>query len=246
MAFHLRSLSAKRYRVEGDLPAVHDPAFAKRLFERRFQPLSAHEERAVGWVTADNCLDTDLVRASFDRGPAAVFALRTDRRRVNGRLLRARMDLELRGRAKDAERDGEGARDAAAGRKPARRRVGREERAELRRALTEELLRDTSPTMEVHPVVWFPRDRLVLFLALSRPANESFRALFTDTFDASLSALTPFHRAVELLDGRGAAEALAGVSRTEFGRPPAAGPPLRPAAAPLRPVIASLPQEVRR
>ena len=243
MAFHLRSLSAKRYRVEGDVPAVHDPAFAKRLLERRFQPLSAHEERAVGWVTADNCLDTDFTRASFDRGPAAVFAMRTDRRRVNGRLLRARMDLELRGRAKDSERDAEG---GGAGGKPgpSRRRVGREERAEIRRALTEELLRGTSPTMDVHPVVWFPRERLVLFLALSRPANEAVRALFADTFDASLSALTPFHRAIELLEGRGAAEALSGVSRTEFGRPPTSRT-VTPTITPmLRPAIAV--EEVRR
>jgi hypothetical protein len=229
MAFHLRSLSAKRYRIEGDLPAVHDQKFAKKLLERRFQPLSAHEERGVGWVTADNCLDTDLTGATVERGPAAVFALRIDRRRVNGRVLRAMMDLEMRGRTKDAERDAEGAFDASGGLganraqgKPPRRRVGREERAEIRRALTEELLRNTSPTMEVHPVVLYPRDRLVLFLSLSRPANEAFRALFADTFDAGLSALTPFHRAIELLEGHGAAEALSGVSRTEFGR--AAGP----------------------
>ena len=223
MSFHLRSLSARRYRVEGDLPPIHDPKFAKRLLERRFKPLSAHEERGVGWVTADNCLDTELTGASVARGPAAVFSMRIDRRRVNGRVLRAMMDLEMRGRVKDAEAEGEGAgtlavASRAAGGKAARRRVGREERAEIRRALTEDLLRNTSPSMEVHPVVLYPREKLVLFLALSRPANEAFRALFADTFEVGLAALTPFHRAVEMLEGRGAAEALAGVSRTEFGR----------------------------
>jgi hypothetical protein len=139
---------------------------------------------------------------------------------------------------KDAERDAEG----AEGKTP-RRRVGREERAEIRRALSDELLRNTSPTMEVHPVVLYPREKLVLFLSLSRPANEAFRALFADTFDVGLSALTPFHRAVELLEGKGAAEALSGVSRTEFGRAPAsaaageAAPRRVVPSAPARPAI---------
>jgi hypothetical protein len=208
MTFHLRSLSARRYRVEGDLPSVHDPAFAKRLTDRRFRPLSAHEERAFGWTTADNLLDTRFAADSLERGSCAVFALRVDRRRVSGRLLRAMVDLEMRGRAKEA-----GIERAAPG---AARRPKPAERAEVRRAIAADLLAKASPAIEVHPVLWYPRRRLALFLSLSRTANETFRTLFCDTFDVTLSALTPFHRALELLEGRGAAEALAPVKRTEF------------------------------
>jgi hypothetical protein len=215
MTFHLRSLSARRYRVEGDLPPVHDPEFARRLSERRFRPLGALEERGVGWVTADNCLDAELTAEAVDRGPCAVFAMRIDRRRVPGRLLRARFDLEMRARAKAAAASGE------------RRRLGRDERQEVRRGLAEELLRATPPSVEAHPVLLYPRDRVVLFLCLSRPADEAFRALFLDTFDVALSALTPYHRALELLSARGdaaasGAEALAPLRRADFGaRPPA-------------------------
>ena len=132
-------------------------------------------------------------------GPCAAFALRTDRRRVNPRVLRAMVDLELRGRAKDAdaEAEGSGGGGEKAGGSPRKKRigrVGREERAELRHALAQELLKNTNPTMEVRPVLLFSKERLVLFLSLSRAANEAFRALFCDTFDVSLSALTPFHR----------------------------------------------------
>jgi hypothetical protein len=216
MSFALRSLSARRYRVEGSLPTVHDADFARRLTDRKFQPLAPLEERAFGWVSADNCLDARFTAGSVAPGPCAVFALRVDRRRVNSRLLRAMLDLELRGRKKDAEATAEGA--------PAPRRgtrVSRDEKTELRRALTEELLRNTTPTMEVHPVVLYPRDGVVLFGALSKPANEVFRTLFADTFDVSLSALTPFHRALELLEGRGG-EALAALRRTSFVPGPSA------------------------
>jgi hypothetical protein len=215
MTFHLRSLSARRYRVEGDLPAIHDPEFARRLSERRFRPLAPLEERGVGWVTADNCLDAEMTAEAVERGPCAVFAMRIDRRRVSARILRARLDLEMRGRAKAAAETGE------------RKRLGRDERQEIRRGIAQELLTATPPTIEAHPVLYYPRDRVVLFQCLSRPANDAFRALFLDTFDVGLSLLTPYHRSLELLVGRGGAEALAPLRRADFGAP--AGGDGRPA-----------------
>ncbi len=242
MSFHLRSLTARRYRVEGDLPSVHDAAFAKRLADRAFRPPSETEERAHGWVTADNCLDARFDAASVSRGPCAAFALRIDRRRVNGRILKAMLDLEMRGRRKDAD----ALREGAGGSGGVPKRMKREERQELRRALSEELMRKTPPSVEVHTVLLFPKKRLVLFLSLSRAANETFRALFSETFDATLSTLTPFHRAVELLADRGAAEALAPLRRTEFGYAGATGlvadrlrPGLRPPAPAAAPDVGS-------
>ena len=217
MSFALRSLSARRYRLEGDLPSPHAADFVRRLADRRFRPLSANEEKTHGWVTADNCLDSKFDAEQVARGPCAAFALRIDRRRVNSRVLRAMMDLELRGRAKDA--DGKS------------KRIGREEKADLRRGLSQELLKNTNPSMEVHPVLVYPKEKLVLFLSLSRPANEIFRMLFCDTFDVTLSALTPYHRGIELLEHRGASEALAAVRRTEFAPSSVVVPAGRLAAA---------------
>ena len=225
MSFQLRSFSARRFRIEGDLPSVNDASFSKRLLDRRFQPLSPSEERSFGWVTADNCLDSRFSEDSVARGPAAVFSLRIDKRRVNSRLLRAMMDLELRGRRKDVERSNEGAVGAGAPegmRKPSMlkpsMRKSREEKSELRRALTEELMRNTTPTMDVYTVIVYPRERMVLFGSLSKASNEVFRTLFADTFDVSLSALTPFHRGLELLESKGGSATLAALRRTEFGR----------------------------
>lgn len=227
MSFQLRSFTARRFRIEGDLPSVNDASFTKRLVDRRFQPLSPNEERSFGWVTADNCLDSRFSDESVSRGPAAVFSLRIDKRRVNSRLLRAMMDLELRGRRKDVEKNAEGVAGVGGpdgARKPSARK-SREEKSELRRALTEELMRNTTPTMDVYTVIIYPRERMVLFGSLSKASNEVFRTLFADTFDVTLSALTPFHRGLELLEqmegreGRGGSAALAALRRTEFGRP---------------------------
>ncbi len=250
MSFTLRSLSARRYRIEGDLPSLHDPRFTQRLLDRRFEPLSANEERTFGWVTADNCLDSRFTDGSTSRGPCAVFALRIDKRRVNSRLLRAMIDLEMRGRKKDAEAASEGTSIAPEGTRPkAGGRMSRDERAELRRALSEELLRNTNPTMEVHTVLLYPKEKILLFGSLGKPANETFRALFCDTFDVTLSALTPYQRALELLGERGS-EALASLRHAEFGTPFEAAPraALRGLASPaLRvPAEGASTEEVRR
>jgi hypothetical protein len=135
------------------------------------------------------------------------------------------MDLELRGRRKDAEANAEGVAGSRSdgGRpdgeqRPSARR-SREEKSELRRQLTEELMRNTSPTMDVHNVIVYPRERMVLFGSLSKASNELFRTLFSETFDVTLSALTPYHRALEILEGKGGSATLSSLRRTEFGRP---------------------------
>lgn len=211
--FQLRTFTARRFRIEGELASVNDAAFTKRLLDRRFTPLSPHEERSFGWVSADNCLDSRFADGSVARGPAAVFSLRIDKRRVNSRLLRAMMDLELRGKKKDAEANAEGG--PLLGKKPSAR-ASREARTELRRQLTEELMRNTTPTMDVYHVVVYPRERMVLFGSLSKAAIDVFRTLFAETFDVTLSALTPFHRGLELLEARGGSSALSALRREEF------------------------------
>ena len=114
-----------------------------------------------------------------------MFALRVDRRRVNARLLRARLELDLEARRKAA---------LDAGRPP---RVTREERQELRASLHQDLLARTSPAVDAYPVVYDPRRKEVLFLSLSRPVNDLLKALFRDTFGAELVPETPWRRGTE-------------------------------------------------
>jgi hypothetical protein len=211
----LRTCSVRRYRVEGTAPAPASEAFAARLTDRRFRPLSAREEKTYGWVTADNLLLTTFDADTLLRGEQAVLALRIDRRRVNARLLRAQLDLESRARAK-AQDDGAGP-----------RRMSRDERLELRQHLQQELLRQTSPSVEVHTVVYDPRRRLVSMLSLAKAANEALCALWQDTFEGALVALTPWKRALELLPGLpgGSADALDALERTEFCPAGEAAPP---------------------
>lgn len=200
----LRTMSLRRYRVEGTVPGPGTDAFAARLTDRRFLPLAAKEEKTYGWVTAGNLLLTRFDADTLLRGEHVVLGLRMDRKRVSTRLLRAQLDLETRARSKAAE-------DGAAP-----RRMSREERQELRQHLTQELLRQTSPSVDAWTVLYDPRRRQLDMLSLSRPANEALCALWQATFESALVPLTPWRRGSELL---ARPEALEHLERTEFWEP---------------------------
>lgn len=232
---NLRTQSFRRYRIQGELPSPWGEDFHRLLTERRFLPLMAEQERAYGWVTADNLLITEFHAGTVMRGEWVAVGLRVDTRRVNARLLRAQIDLEIRGRLKAME---------DAGDKP---RIGRDERRDLKEELRAELMRQTSPSVDVINVLMHPKHRVLHVLSLAQRANDLVRLLFTDTFDAELLPLTPWSRSLEILDAeaRGGNDLRAGLQdlrRTDFGRPAAAAVAAPTLAAPT---LAAPTQEVR-
>lgn len=210
--FALRTASACRYRIEGQLPTPYDDAFHARLTDRRFLPLAAAEEATFGWVTADNLLLTRFDVDTVVRGEYAVLGLRIDRRRPDPRILRAQIDLEIEGRRKAAMDAG----------RPFR--LSRDERQQLRADAHAALLRETNPRVEAHNVLLSPKRRLLWMLALGRGANETLVRLFRDTFQADLTPLTPWHRGQEILAGQESARGLEELSRSEFALRPIVAP----------------------
>jgi DNA recombination-dependent growth factor C len=209
----LRTFSARRFRIDGRLPSPASDEFHQRLRDRRFLPLTAREERAFGWVTADNLLLTDFDVDTVVRGEHAAFALRIDKRRANPRVLRAQLDLEVRGRRRAAEDQGQAF------------RLSREERQELRADLQRALLTQTSPSIQVHTVLLHAKRRTLWALTLSRAAHDVLVALFRDTFAADLRPLTPWRRGGEILAGSPLAARLDALEPARFdaGRDALAG-----------------------
>ena len=208
---NLRTQSFCRYRIQGELPSPWGEDFHRLLNERRFLPLMSDQERAYGWVTADNLLVTDFHAGTVMRGEWAAFGLRIDTKRVNARLLRAQIDLEVKGRLKAM---------SDAGDKP---RIGRDERRELREDMRKELLRQTSPSVDLVTVLLHPKHRVLHVLTLSQRSNDLVRLHFADTFEADLLPLTPWSRSLEILDaeaqsGNDLRAGLQDLRRTDFGR----------------------------
>jgi hypothetical protein len=185
----LRTQSLRRYRLAGALPPPHGDDFYARLTDRAFQALTPAEDRTYGWVNADNLLLTDFHVGTVMRGAWATVCVRIDKRRVNARLLRAHLDLEMEAlRKASLDAGGKG-------------RIKREERKELRVEIERRLARETAPAIDLIPVLMHSKRRVAHVLSLSRGANEVVRLLFLDTFGVELVPLTPWRRSIELLEG---------------------------------------------
>ncbi len=185
----LRTQSFRRYRLAGALPPPHGDDFYARLTDRAFQALTPAEDRTYGWVNSDNLLQTEFHIGTVMRGAWAAVSVRIDKRRVNARLLRAHLDLEMEAlRKASVDAGGKG-------------RIPREERKELRVEIERRLARETAPAIDLIPVLMHSKRRVAHVLSLSRGANEVVRLLFLDTFGVELVALTPWRRSIELLEG---------------------------------------------
>lgn len=204
----LRSQSFRRYRIHGRLPSAHSEEFLKAVTDRKFLPLTASEERTYGWTTVDNLLVTDFTTENITRGNWVALGLRIDKRRVNARLLRAHFELEVEARRKAANDQGE------------RFRLGRDERREMREGLYQELLKQTSPSIDLVPVMIHTKRRTAHVLKLAKGANDLARVHFLDTFGLDLIPLTPWRQSQELLEGTPLSEALDEVLPTDFGAAP--------------------------
>ncbi|MDJ0973357.1 MAG: hypothetical protein QNJ98_02710 [Planctomycetota bacterium] len=204
----LRSQSFRRYRIGGRIPSPHSDEFYQAVRDRKFLPLTPSEERTYGWATVDNLLITDFDMESVMRGNWAALGLRVDRRRVNNKLLRAHIDLELIARRKAAEDAG------------SRFKLGRDERKQIREDLHAELLKQTSPSVDIVPVLMHSKRRVAHVLALGKGVNDLVRVHFLDTFGVELVPLTPWRRSQELLEGAPALERLDDLHRTDFARAP--------------------------
>ena len=80
-------LTARRFRVVGDLPSHWRESFRDRLNDHAFQSLMEElgKEEKEGWVQVHNLLDTQF--DDFNRwlyGDYLVFALRVDKRSCRG------------------------------------------------------------------------------------------------------------------------------------------------------------------
>lgn len=176
----------------------------KLVTDRKFLPLTPNEERTYGWVTVDNLLVTDFDVGTVTRGNWAALGLRIDKRRVNARLLRAHIELEITARHKAAIDAGH------------RFKLSRDERKQIREDLQTELLRQTSPSVDVVPVLMHTKRRVAHVLALSKGVNELAQAHFLDTFGVELMALTPWRRSQEMLEGTDQLAALEDIHRSDF------------------------------
>ncbi|OPY04430.1 MAG: recombination associated protein [Syntrophus sp. PtaB.Bin001] len=171
------TLSFSLYRLEGSLPTQADDFIARQLKAFAFRNISlTSEEKAIGWTSIENVLDTDFEGAKYIWGDYLMLALRVDRKTVPPSLLKIRL-LE-------AEQDFL----AETGQK----RIYREQRDDLRERVHLELFSKSQPIPAFYEFCWSLSQKTLLLCSLSEKVIDDFQDFFKQTFSLSVYPYTPW------------------------------------------------------
>ena len=170
-------LTFSRYRIGGGLPDRFPDFFQERIRRYAFQRVwRTADEKASGWTSMENVLDTDFPYASYAQGRYMLFCLRVDRKSVAPSLLRLRiMEAE---RSKLAE--------------TGQKKLYREQREAIREAVRLELLGNSLPVPSFYEVCWSVPDNTLIFCSLSDKVFAELQGLFKESFSLSLFPCVPW------------------------------------------------------
>jgi len=166
-----------RYRIVGALPDHFPDFFNERIRRYAFQTVwRTTDEKAAGWTSLENCLDTDFPYASYAQGRYMLFSLRIDRKLVAPSLLRLRI---LEAERKQLAESGQ-------------KKLYREQREAIRDSVRLELLGKTLPVPAFHEICWSVPDHVLTFCCLSDKVVGELQELFKESFSLGLCPYAPW------------------------------------------------------
>lgn len=203
MSFQKASTSFTRFRIIDDIPADLWASIPEKLRQYAFIDIDdIAEERAFGWTSFDDMLDTEWRQAPPEKGDFLTFSLRLDTRRIPPAVLRKHVRLALR----DEEE-----RIKALGKKF----IGRERKKEIQEQVKLRLMGRFLPIPAEFQVVWNMRTGRVYFASTQTKMIEMFLDLFTRTFELRLEQLLPYSLALAMF-GEEISAKLDDVQSTKF------------------------------
>ncbi len=211
------TLTFSLYRLEGTLPESADDFIARQLQAFAFRNIRlAAEEKAMGWTSLENVLDTDFEGAKYAWGDYLMMALRIDRKMVPPSLLKIRLlEAEQEFLAETGQK-----------------RIYREQRDDLRERVHLDLFNKTQPVPAFYECCWSVSQKTLLLCTLSEKVIDDFQDFFKETFSLYVYPYTPWdplwleeEPAARLaaaekagLPDAGDTAGLAAVDRTSLGR----------------------------
>ena len=203
MSFQKASTSFTRFRIIDDIPADLWASIPQKLRQYAFLDIDdIAEERAFGWTSFDDMLDTEWRQSPPEKGDFLTFSLRLDTRRIPPAVMRKHVRLALR----DEEE-----RIKALGKKF----VGRERKKEIQEQVKLRLMGRFLPIPAEFQVVWNTQTGRVYFASTQTKMIEMFLDLFTRTFELRLEQLLPYSLALSMF-GEGISAKLDDVQSTKF------------------------------
>ncbi len=171
------TISFSLYRLEGSLPESADDFINQQLRAFAFRSFAlTSEEKAIGWTSLENVLDTDFEGAKYIWGDNLMLAMRIDRKTVPPSLLKIKL-LE-------AEQDFL----AESGQK----RIYREQREDLRERVHLELFSKTHAVPAFYEFCWSVSQKSLILCSLSEKVIDDFQDFFKQSFSLPVYPYTPW------------------------------------------------------
>ncbi len=187
------SLSYARFFVEGELPTDFRQVFLEAIQHRAFEALSAdtEDEERVGWCNIEHPLDVDFDHHKLYYNEYINVALRIDKWRIPGALLKAYTT--------EAERTYMA--------KHGKDKLRKSEKDDIKAIVSADLKKKLLPSMKTIDMSWNVHTGVVRFWNQSGKTLEMFQDLFEDTFKMSLVPDNPYISALrhDLDDDQGLA-----------------------------------------
>ncbi len=167
-------MSLRFYRVDGELPRKSPERVLEPIRRHAFRELGPEKETGMGWVSPANLLDTDFDEQKVFSNQYLTLSLRVDKKQIDARLFRARLEKEME----------------AVQKKTRRERLRPAERKEIRQKLQRELLAQTDPARRVYDLCWDVGTGRLYYYSTADATQDPFRNLFQKTFDLEVEALS--------------------------------------------------------
>ena len=203
MSFQKASTSFTRFRIIDDIPADLWASIPEKLRQYAFIDIDdIAEERAFGWTSFDDMLDTEWKQSPPEKGDFLTFSLRLDTRRIPPAVLRKHVRIALRDEEERIKELG-------------KKFIGRERKKELQEQVKLRLMGRFLPIPAEFQVVWNMRSGRVYFASTQTKMIEMFLDLFTRTFELRLEQLLPYSLALAMF-GEEISAKLDDVQSTKF------------------------------
>lgn len=161
--FNGRISGIKRFKIEEGISIPYDEAIMKGAFRNFFPENATHN---VGFVSINDCLDSDLTEDKTLLADFRVFSFRIDRRVIPPSTLKIRM----------LEREKEFLEETG------QKRLYREQRADIKEAIEIALLKTIPPVTDIYDVAINTAAGIVYFSTLSNTAIDKFSDAFKAAF----------------------------------------------------------------
>ena len=182
------SCSFTRFRIADSVPQELWMNIPAKLKQFAFQDIDdIPEERAWGWTSFEDMLDTQWRSALPEKGAYLAFALRLDTRRIPPAVLKKHVMIALREEEARIKEQG-------------KKFIARDRKTELRDQVKLRLLGRFLPIPAIFDVVWATDSNIVYLASTQSKLIELFMNHFTLTFNLHLEPLTPYALAATLMD----------------------------------------------